>query len=141
MTAKPSKRVLSRRTPKTPSNVKAALLKVLRAAGGELVSTRELKEKLGPEWKEAMAALRAEGYAIDEAIGSSNNRSFRLSQEQPPSPQYLTEPAPVAPTLASYDRRAVRMEMPVYLVRKLLQVPALPTEAQDILAEALAQTL
>lgn len=139
MTSKPSKRVLARRAPKTPSNVKAALLKVLRDAAGELVSSRELKEKLGPAWKEALAALRAEGYAIDETLGASNNRSFRLNQDQPASPKYLTEPAPVV--FVAREANVAPVSVPAWVVRSVLALPTLPNEVRDALAESLARSL
>lgn len=153
MTAKPTKRVVPRRTPKTPGNLKAALLKLLQKADG-LVSSKELKDAIGPKWREALAALRLDGHQIDETLGASGNRSFRLNQEQP-GPRYLTEPAPLpqwgpreAAVYADELKRQsagftkpVALEMPLYMVRQLLAAKDLPAEARDLLAEALAKAL
>lgn len=153
MTAKPSKRVIPRRTPKTPSNVKQALLKLLQKADG-LVSSKELKDAVGPKWREALAALRLDGHQVDETLGASGNRSFRLNQDQP-ALKYLTEPAPLpqwgpreAAVYADELKRQskdftkpVKVEIPVYMVRQLLASKDLSNEARDLLAEALAKAL
>jgi hypothetical protein len=57
-----------------------------------------LKERVGPKWKDAISELRAQGYTIDEVIGASNNRSYKLNEDQPQGIQYLTEPIPVPKT-------------------------------------------
>lgn len=89
---------VSSRHTKRPRNTTSTCLKVLQAAQGALVSSRELKERVGPKWKDAISELRAQGYTIDEVIGASNNRSYKLNEDQPQGIQYLTEPIPVPKT-------------------------------------------
>lgn len=115
----------------------ALLLKVLREANGELVSTRVLKDKVGADWREAMQALRNEGYTFDEVIGASNNRSFRLSEEQPSTPAYLTEPAPPPVVLSKVEHgKTVKVTLSAEDIRSLLRGDVLPT-ARDALVGGL----
>lgn len=132
------------RRSRKPVHPKTLLLDILRAAQGELISSRELKERIGPGWKDALAELRKDGYSIEEAIGASNNRSFRLSQEQPASPQYLTEPMP-APAVTPVDRPELNgdvvctVHLKVRDIRQILRAQAtLSAEALDELAGMLA---
>ena len=132
---------MPKRTPKKPviHSPKDLLLKALKDARGELVSSRELKERIGPGWKDALAQLRAEGVNVEEAIGASHNRSFRLAEEQPPAPQYLTEPMPLP---IAKPRKSDEISATVSLkgrdIRLLLRNPNCSDDARDVLAEALA---
>lgn len=117
----------------------ALLLQVLRDAKGELVSSRELKEKVGDYWREALAALKAEGYAVDEVLGGSGNRSFRLNLDvPPPKSMYRAEIAPLssAPTSAGLQGKTVRVSLAADDIRALLRGNVTPT-ARDALVGGL----
>lgn len=113
----------------------ALLLQVLRDAKGELVSSRELKEKVGDYWREALAALKAEGYAVDEVLGGSGNRSFRLNFDVPPQkPLYAS--APPVPATRSLQEQTVRVTLTADDLRALLRGQVTPT-ARDALVGGL----
>lgn len=113
----------------------ALLLQVLRDAKGELVSSRELKEKVGDYWREALAALKSEGYAVDEVLGGSGNRSFRLNFDAPPQkPLYAS--VPPVPMTRSLQGQTVRVTLTADDLRALLRGQVTPT-ARDALVGGL----
>lgn len=115
----------------------AHLLQILREAQA-LVSSRELKERVGPYWREAMQALRSEGYIFDEVVGNGGSRSFRLRPEEPPSVQYLTEPAPLPPIpfTVQLHGKTTRVALTADDIRALLRGEVPPT-ARDALVGGL----
>lgn len=123
------------RTGKRPATKQALpkgrLLHVLRS--DTLVSTREIRDAVGQGWQEALAALRSDGHVIEEIVGTSNNRSFRLVSS--PQPKYLTEPAPVHLT-QDHTAPVLQVTLRVEDVRALL-CTSLPPRARDTLVGAL----
>ena len=120
---------------------RVAVLKLLQDARGSLVSSRELRDKAGAGWRDAVASLRAAGYRVDETIGGSGNRSYRLApspatlEEQP---KYLTEPAPLpaVPAAAIPSGKRARVSLTADDIRALLRGDVTPT-ARDSLVGGL----
>lgn len=112
------------------------LLTVLRAARGELLGSRELKERAGPEWREAMVQLRGQGYIVDEVIGNGNAHSYRLNPSCAAGPAYLneTEDRPKV-TLTPSTSRMIRVNLPLEDVKRLLTLE-LPPRVRDVLVGA-----
>lgn len=108
----------------------ALLLQVLREAKGTPVTGRELKERVGSHWREALNALRAEGYTVDEMIGNGGGRSFRLNLDEPP-PRLLTEPAPTVP---------MSMPMTAYLHGKMVRVSLSSEDIRSLLCGTVTPT-
>lgn len=112
------------------------LLAVLRSARGELLSSKELKERAGPEWREALIQLRAQGYVVDEVLGNGNAHSFRLHPSCAVGPAYLTasEEAPKV-VLSSAPSPTIRVNLPLEDVKQLLTLD-LPPRVRDVLVGA-----
>lgn len=124
-----------RRHPKQAASPKSKLLHVLRHATS-LLSSKELRDAVGNRWQDALAALRADGYSIEEIVGASNNRSFRLTSPPVTSrPQYLTEPAPDVLT-RDHIAPTVQVTLRIDDIRELLR-GSLPPRARDTLVGAL----
>lgn len=116
---------------------KADLLAIFRKYGSELVSSRVLKETLGPKWKGAMHALIDEGYCIEVTLGASGNKSFRLHDAQPSGPNARQGPPPVIPsTTIAHTVPVLRVTLRVEDVREMLRTN-LPPYARDALVGAL----
>lgn len=119
--------------PPTPND----LLAVFRQHGNELVSSKTLKETLGPQWKEALHALLDAGYNIETTLGASGNKSFRLHDAQPSGPNARKGPPPVIPsTFTAHAFPSVRVTLRVEDIRTMLK-QMLPPHARDTLVGAL----
>lgn len=108
-----------------------------------MVGSRELKERVGPEWKDALVHLRQDGYVVDETLGGSGNRSFRLNQDQPSGPGYSPErPSrrPLAAQAADHMGTRIRVLLTPDEIRTLLRLD-IPAEVRDTLVGALLSTL
>ena len=115
------------------------LLTLLRASKHELLSSKDLRDRIGPEWRDALTTIRAQGYLVDEIVGNGGSRSYRLSPECWEGPDYLNEAymerqqrITLTPV---HEEAVVRVNLYVDDVKRLLTLE-LPPRVRDVLVGA-----
>jgi hypothetical protein len=68
------------------------LLDSFRKAQSRLLSTKDIKEIVGRDWRDAVAKLMTQGYALEQIAGSSGNVSYRLAKDELPLPSDRAAP-------------------------------------------------
>lgn len=115
------------------------LLQLLRVSKHEILSSKDLRERVGPEWRDALTTIRAQGYLVDEIVGNGGSRSYRLSPECWEGPDYLNESyverkqrVTLTPT---HEETSVRVNLYLDDVKRLLTME-LPPRVRDVLVGA-----
>ena len=113
------------------------LLDGFRKAPSRLLATKDIREIVGRDWREAVAKLMTQGYDLEQIVGGSGNVNYRLASEELKLP--TQEPAQV--TLTQYpdtNDPKVEVRLKVSHIKGLLRMGVEP-EVRDALVGAIVR--
>ncbi len=67
---------------KEQSSDLSRLLKEFRRSPSRTLSSKELRDCYGKDWRDAITQLQLQGYALEQILGGNGNTSYRLERDE-----------------------------------------------------------